>query len=122
MIHRNQARAREYSRVRYAQNPTLYNQRTAQSRRRTRQRDRLATRTHLRRCFVGNHLFEVTDGRRTTCGDPAHRAAWQRERNSRKQARYRACHAPPARFRRRAQRFTPKARYLITEDDPRFAQ
>jgi hypothetical protein len=116
MIQRNRARAREYFRVRYAQNPTLYNQRTVASRRLRRLRVRIASRTHLRRCFVGNHLFEVTDGRFATCGDPAHQKAWQRELWRRASARYYNRHFRVLRRSRyRVKRYAPRAQYILTE-------
>jgi hypothetical protein len=98
---RERALGRDRSRTLYAQNPALYIQRTIASRRRKRQRDRFATRTHLRRCHGGRHWFEVVDGRRATCGDPDHQKAHQREQNRIRQAR---CYARHLRAPRRAHR------------------
>ncbi len=111
------ARARERMRTLYAQNPALYIQRVVESRRRTRQRDRLTSRTHLHRCFGGDgHWFEIVDRRFATCGDPAHRKAHQRERNRLRQARYYTRHLrAPSRSRHRPKRYVPRARFIVTE-------
>jgi hypothetical protein len=117
MAERNRARARERAALRYAHNPKLANQRTLESRRRRRFRIRRETRTRLRRCGGGDHWFDVTDGRRTTCGDPAHALAWKRKRNRRNQARYyhRYLGADPQSSRRRPKRYAPQAKYILTE-------
>jgi hypothetical protein len=112
---RERARQRAYDL--YHQDPKAANQLRVAQRRRKRARDRLASRTHLRRCFVNNHPFEITDARRTTCGDPAHWTAWHREQDCQRHARARARRASPPRPRhRRAKRYIGKARYIRTED------
>jgi hypothetical protein len=110
------ARAQQRAYDLYHRDPKAANQLRVAQRRRKRVRDRLQSRTHLRRCFVNNHPFKITDARRATCGDPAHKIAHQRDRWRRARARYYDRHLRVARrSSRRAKRYAPRAHFILTE-------